>query len=576
MSVSYQSLLGLSSLNADSISTDTVEISGNLIVEGNSELNILNVNSFFMATGAHNKGDLMTSDDFGQGIWQAPATAILGGDCTGPSDNNFVRSLGGGSIPVDDVLTVNNIKTITYKTLTDSSNFIDASGLRNGDNWVVQLNSTPPVSGQILTYDGANGTWLDPAIPTLSGDASGSASSTQVNTLANGTIPVSSLVSLTGAQTITNKNLSCNAFQLTTDAALYNILSSDSSGNASWIPGPFTGPTGAQGLSITGPTGLQGDAITGPTGSQGLSKTGPTGSQGLSKTGPTGSIGLSLTGPTGSNGILTGPTGSRGFTGPSGAQTGTALANANTYCLRDASAGCAFAQLTSSASITSGRNTTQGLLYMNNQVQNKVICLYDNDTTPPSAQTAINFYGFGVNNGTLRYQVPNTSVHRFYVDSTETFNILAGGGYMLGNLTFPNAGNSLYLPTTGGTPSALNYYEEYAYSTVWTGPHSSPSFNYQVTRIGRVVTITQTTVSGTINNCTASVPATNFTKLPAQFRPGSGVNPVFLLWVQDGTFQLGTLEIDSSGNMDIAPASHPTFTNGNNWGFLNFSISYSI
>ena len=49
---------------------------------------------------------------------------------------------------------------------------------------------------------------------------------------------------------------------------------------------------------------------------------------------------------------------------------------------------------------------------------NKIITLYDGNAADP-VSTATNFYGFGVNGSTLRYQVDSTgALHRFYCGAT--------------------------------------------------------------------------------------------------------------------------------------------------------------
>ena len=64
-----------------------------------------------------------------------------------------------------------------------------------------------------------------------------------------------------------------------------------------------------------------------------------------------------------------------------------------------------------------------GVISTNNTVNNKVICLYDDglETDDPTAGT--NFYGFGINGSTLRYQVPSANVHRFYNGTRESMSI---------------------------------------------------------------------------------------------------------------------------------------------------------
>ncbi|MDD4931460.1 MAG: hypothetical protein PHG66_04950 [Candidatus Colwellbacteria bacterium] len=76
------------------------------------------------------------------------------------------------------------------------------------------------------------------------------------------------------------------------------------------------------------------------------------------------------------------------------------------------------------ADSTSGTITIPKNIFMNNQITNKMIALYDEGTS--TDQTAYNFSGFGIANSTLRYQCPSGSVHRFYCNnaaSTDRFSI---------------------------------------------------------------------------------------------------------------------------------------------------------
>jgi hypothetical protein len=61
---------------------------------------------------------------------------------------------------------------------------------------------------KVLTSDSqGNATWQTQQEQVLAGDAVGPATSNRIDTLAGGTLPVASLVTLTGAQTLTNKVL---------------------------------------------------------------------------------------------------------------------------------------------------------------------------------------------------------------------------------------------------------------------------------------------------------------------------------------------------------------------------------
>ena len=71
-------------------------------------------------------------------------------------------------------------------------------------------------------------------------------------------------------------------------------------------------------------------------------------------------------------------------------------------------------------------------------IYNKLLILYDSGPIDNVA-TATNFFGFGINSYTLRYQAPVSAYHRFYVDTTEVFHI---GGEVSCNVIF-NANSTI-------------------------------------------------------------------------------------------------------------------------------------
>ena len=66
---------------------------------------------------------------------------------------------------------------------------------------------------------------------------------------------------------------------------------------------------------------------------------------------------------------------------------------------------------------------------------NKLFVLYDGNTAD-AVSSAINFYGFGINTATLRYQVPTNANHYFYAAGTELLRI--------------NGTGTIFIPTTTG------------------------------------------------------------------------------------------------------------------------------
>jgi hypothetical protein len=67
-----------------------------------------------------------------------------------------------------------------------------------------------------------------------------------------------------------------------------------------------------------------------------------------------------------------------------------------------------------------------GQLQFQNVLDNRKIVMWEN------ANTTIDFYGFGINSGTLRYQVPGVgNVHSFYAGNTVLLNLFSNGNATL-------------------------------------------------------------------------------------------------------------------------------------------------
>ena len=70
--------------------------------------------------------------------------------------------------------------------------------------------------------------------------------------------------------------------------------------------------------------------------------------------------------------------------------------------------------------------------------------------------------------------------------STSSGAFVVSGGVGIGGSLYPNA---IYLPTSGGTATALNYYEEYSVGTTLQGPWGASTIQCTVylVRIGKIV-----------------------------------------------------------------------------------------
>jgi hypothetical protein len=59
----------------------------------------------------------------------------------------------------DTVGVLAGVQSFTNKTITGTTNMIDANNLRNGSTWVVSLSGSAPINGQILSYNGTSAIW---------------------------------------------------------------------------------------------------------------------------------------------------------------------------------------------------------------------------------------------------------------------------------------------------------------------------------------------------------------------------------------------------------------------------------
>ena len=243
MSLQYQSLLGLSTLDADLINTTTIDVSGNLNVQGVTTLNDAVIQSLNLPNGAVN-GYVLTSDVVGLAEWQPIPDITLVGDASGPTGATVVSTLANGTIPVTDVVLLNASQTLTNKTLTAPTltGLTLASDIQvtNLDTNSLQMNDGSSQVGYILTSTDiiGNSTWQPPAISVLSGDSNGLENSNTVDSLLGGTVTipigVDTLVNKNGVQTLTNKtitgtftgSLTGNSSTVTTNANLTGDVTS--------------------------------------------------------------------------------------------------------------------------------------------------------------------------------------------------------------------------------------------------------------------------------------------------------------------------------------------------------------
>jgi len=130
----------------------------------------------------------------------------------------------------------------------------------------------------------------------------------------------------------------------------------------------------------------------------------------------------------------------------------------------------------------------------------------------------------------------------------------------------------LKLPTTGGTASTLNYYEEYEFNTGFNIAGASLS-TIGIVRIGKLVNMCVKT--GVNVTASGSAPFYSATALPPRFRPVAALN-TFVEIYYNGARSTGVATINSTGIIDIFRTNGEYFAYGVNAGFIPFYMSWVV
>lgn len=158
------------------------------------------------------------------------------------------------------------------------------------------------------------------------------------------------------------------------------------------------------------------------------------------------------------------------------------------------------------------------------------------------------------------------------------------------NITSTNITTSnLFLPTTGGVPTSLTYYEEFVGTTTFTSTAfaGTQTVDMLLTRVGNMVTmqlsgisVTGTGVQGAITNNASGVP------LPTRFMPRSaGGDSIFVIQVRDNNVPMpGRFTLSTNGFFNVVKSTvsgsnlfiNVAFSGVGVTGFAKFSISWIV
>ena len=135
---------------------------------------------------------------------------------------------------------------------------------------------------------------------------------------------------------------------------------------------------------------------------------------------------------------------------------------------------------------------------------------------------------------------------------------------------------SLYLPTSGGTSSALEYYEELTHSSSWTYTGATiPSFNFLLRRIGKMVSIQLTTMGVAYKNTGGASKLTLTTALPTRFRPSESIYMPISIEVNANTSHR-TIVITSAGVIEIGDVNTSAFAINTDLRVLACSYTFTL
>lgn len=146
------------------------------------------------------------------------------------------------------------------------------------------------------------------------------------------------------------------------------------------------------------------------------------------------------------------------------------------------------------------------------------------------------------------------------------------GGIEAGTVNITSQYGGLMLPTVGGTPSLLNFYEEYSWSTTAGevySPALSVSFNF--IRIGKIIVIRIPLINGT-----ATVSSHIETGVvPDRFRP-VGDSPCWPVYAQDNSINIWAMMYYSplTFKFNFVREDYLSFTGAGATGVYPTFISY--
>ena len=426
-------------------STGTLTVSGATTLAG-----LLTLQAGASVTGAVTaSGQVQGGSVVSTGTLAVSGTSTLTGLATlqnGASVTGAMTASGqvqGGSLISTGTLTASGATTL-QSTLTVNAGATVTGAASLSSTLTVQgtttLNNTARVTGNVVVTGGA-AAGVGPRLQTFAGGSSGATTGLDLSTYQGSSPPCFSF-------TATDLGNSTDALDILqypgTGSTQINRLRIAGNGNIGL--GGQLSP--AYVLDVTGTGNFSGNLTCGTLNSSSLSLSGT-----LSVASTSMLAGASCTTLSASGNVSVGGTlsiiGATTFSSTVSVTGGTTLAG--TTCTTLTASGAANLN-----TISTGAITCTGIQNFNNQIQNQMVCLFTSDASPVSTST--NYYGFGINGGILRYNVPSTSNHVWYVSTAEIARINTIGFGVLKTPTCPLDVNGTIqgtaLISTGGLTAA--------------------------------------------------------------------------------------------------------------------------
>lgn len=217
--------------------------------------------------------------------------------------------------------------------------------------------------------------------------------------------------------------------------------------------------------------------------------------------------------------------------------------------------------------------STSGFVFRNNNGGSNLLSVLNTQISTPNqfvSTRATNQLVLGSGNtatinaaslaGNRIYTIPDTS-------ADSSFVMTASDQTISGVKTFSSG---ILLPTSGGTPSSLDYYEQGTHASTFTGgTFTSGTITLNFTRVGNVVTMRWPAIQGA---ATANI--VNNTALPTRLRPGT-VQAFTIQGQANSSITPIQVSVGTTGILTFSPSTGGAFSLGTNGPTLS-CITYLL